>query len=326
MRTGVNPEKFKTRKNEQKVHRIIIPVFIPNTTETYFKESIEVFDQCLNSIFQTINLNCTSVTVVNNNCCREATDLINKYVLEGLIEKHVHYQENKGKVYGILEESRACFEEFITVCDADILLYSGWEAAVFAVFKNIRKAGVVSPLPSLNCALYATNSVFFDNYLIGRIGYDKLVTDDDCELFLKGLGNSSLLLRYNRKYSYKERHYYLKYKTPVLIGANHFVATYRREGLVFNRAFPSEKFKKGYEKYYIDEPTDYLGWYRLSTVRTYAYHIGNEMDDIARNIKFDQSKVIEEKYISQIKSPKKSFIPFNLKVFFFKSLKRIAKL
>ena len=47
MRKGVNPEKDKTEKNLVKFHRIIIPVYIPNLTEEYYTESLQVFESCI---------------------------------------------------------------------------------------------------------------------------------------------------------------------------------------------------------------------------------------------------------------------------------------
>jgi len=67
MREGVNPEKYKEEKNERKFHRIIMPVFIPETTEDYYTESIEVFKSCVSSLFKTINYHSTVITIINNN-------------------------------------------------------------------------------------------------------------------------------------------------------------------------------------------------------------------------------------------------------------------
>ena len=295
MRKGVNPEKDKTEKNLVKFHRIIIPVYIPNLTEEYYTESLQVFESCIESLIKTINYKTTAITVVNNCSHTELTNRINNYLDKGQIEKHVQYHENRGKVYAVLSEAKASYEAFITIVDADVLFFSGWERSIFEVFKNFPKAGVVSPLPSQNLALYKNNSIFYDHFLQGRIKYGKIVNDKDCDLFLKGMGNSALLKRNKHKYSWKERQYYIKKKIPAVIGAGHFVATYRKE--IFNNinSFPEWKFKNGFEEEFLDEPADQLGWYRLSTVGTYAYHIGNKMDKVVRNHKFEENKLLDLK-------------------------------
>jgi hypothetical protein len=326
MRQGVNPEKYKSEQNIRKFHRIIIPVYIPDESQSYYQESLEVFDNCLNSLFKTINFETTAITVVNNNSIAKVRELINKYLNQGLIDKHVEYQENRGKVYAVLNEARASFENYITLSDADVLFFSGWETGVFEVFQEYPKAGTVSPLPSLNLALYLTYSVFFDKYFFGKIGYGKKVSNEDCELFLKGMGNDSLLNRYNREFSYKEKHYFIKGKRPALLGANHFVATYRKECLEYNKEFPVHKFKKGYEQFYLDQPADRFGWYRLSTLGTYAYHIGNYMDEIVKEIDFDPSAIVKKELIEKLKKPRKTIIPYVLRVVFFKVLKKIKRL
>lgn len=325
MRDGVNPEKFKGEKNTAYLHRVIIPVYIPNIEESYYTESLSVLDYCLNSVIQTINPQTTAITLINNN----STILINKVLEKHLpyIDKKVTYNDNKGKVYAVLSEARASYEPFITIADADILFLSGWEHAVFEIFNNFSKAGVVAPLPTPNLAFSNNFSVFFNHYLTNKIFYNKVVSDDDCELYLKGLGNSAILNRNNRKYSWKEKQYFLKNnQVTAVLGSGHFIATYRKEIFNYNKSFPELKFFNGYEDAFIDIVADKLGWYRLSTVKTFAYHIGNKMDDFVRNITFDKNQLIKKEVIQKLKSPAKSKIPYKIKSIFFRVLRKIKKL
>lgn len=325
MRSGVNPQKFKQEENIPKFHRVIIPVHIPNITEEYYKESLQVLEYCFKSLFQTINPEFTSVTIVNNNSHSDANKIIDSFLIDGKIDKYIEYGENKGKVYAVINEARSSYEPFITIADADVLFFPGWEKAVFKIFIAYNKAGVVSPVPSQNLGLYKNCSIFFDKYLNRCIKYAKVVKDEDCDLFLKGLGNSELLTRNNSKYSWKEKQYYLQDPVQALIGANHYVATYRKEVLVYNKTFPTSKFKKGYEEKYLDEPSDKLGWYRLSTPQTFAYHVGNKTDDIiSRNN--SSNDLLTKDDIEGINSVKKSPIPYILKRLFFKSLRKIKQL
>ena len=326
MRVGVNPEKNKLENNFQYQHRVIIPVFIPNDTEDYYKESLEVFDTGLNSLFSTINPAITGVTIINNSSYLKVDDIIKKYNSKGLIDKYVTYNDNKGKVYAVINESRSCFEEFITIADADVLFLNGWEKKVFEIFKTIPKTGVVAPVPSPNLALYKNTTVFFDKYFKGNMRYDKIVSDKDNDLFLEGMGNSALLTRNNREFSWKQKQYFLNSTGSPVIGAGHFVATYRREVLEYNRAFPEKKFKKGYEEFYLDDPSDKLGLYRLSTSKTYAYHIGNKMDDFSKNYRFTGDDKLGKNEIASLKKIETSLIPFWVRNLVFKVLYKFLKL
>ena len=129
MRKGVNPEKLKNEKNHQYKHRVIMPVYIPNTEEEYYKQSVEVFRFSLRSLIETINPETTAITIIDNNSIKEVNDIINLNL--EYIDKKVSYSDNKGKVYAVLNEMRSCYEPFVTCTDADVLFLRGWEKASF---------------------------------------------------------------------------------------------------------------------------------------------------------------------------------------------------
>ncbi|MCY2687857.1 glycosyltransferase family 2 protein [Salinimicrobium sp. TH3] len=326
MRIGVNPEKIKGEKNVLKEHRVIIPVYIPTEKDEYYKEAGDVFKIALESIFSTINYSTTSVTVINNSSCERVKKIIEQYLEKDLIEKSVQYTENHGKVYSVVSEAKASYEPFITIADADVKFYSGWEQAVVEIFLDHPKAGVVSPLPLQNLCFHKNSSVFFDNYLAGKIKYSKVVSNEDCDKFLKGMGNTSLLDRNNRQYSWREKQYFLKGKKPVLIGAGHFVATYRREIFDLITEFPKMKFINGYEESFLDDKADKKGWYRLSTVNTYAYHMGNRVENEDENTTPATEERSENLFFRNVKNPKKSIYPHWLRDFFFRTLRKLKKL
>jgi len=326
MRTGVNPEKFKTEKNVHYFHRVIVPVHIPESSNVYYKDAIEVLKVCLQSLFNSINNETTAITIINNASNIEVEELFSGYYKVGLINKYVIYKENKGKVHAIISEARACFEDYITIADSDVLFIEGWENACFEIFNSYPMAGVVSPVPSQNLALYYNRSLFYDLFLKGKIKYGKVVSDYDCELFLKGLGNSALLDRNNADYSWKQKQYYLDKPSRAIVGANHFIATYRREVLMWNKVFPQEKFKKGYEEYYLDFPADRLGWYRLSTPKTYAYHLGNKLDDEVYKFSNNSKSKISKESFKELSKPRPSKISYKMKRIFFKLLRSIKQL
>lgn len=328
MRVGVNPEKFKGDKNIKKQHRVVVVFYIPNIVEDYYKESVAVLDACLNSLVNTINFETTNITLINNNSVAAVTEVVEKYINKKQIDKYVLYDENKGKVYAVIDEVRGVYEPFVTITDCDVLFFSGWEQAVFDVFKNYPKAGVVSPLPAQYNAFHANLSVFFNHYFFGKMKYGKVVNDKEVDLYIEGLNNTALINK-KGKYNWKEKQYYLNDKIKAIVGATHFVATYRSSIFTYETAFPEIKFVNGYETEFIDNLADKKGLYRLSTLKTFAYHIGNKMDDFTKNYVFNAEILIDPNTFADIKVLKNreiTFVPYFIKKIVFKIINKLTKL
>ena len=128
-----------------------------------------------------------------------------------LIDKYIVYNKNKGKVYVALNEARSVYEEFVTISDADILFFDGWERAVFNIFENHKKAGVVSPYPCPYTTFYLNKSVFSWNTIFKKIKYAKFVSDEDIDLYVKGTNLPKIIDR-NSKFNWKEKQFILKEK------------------------------------------------------------------------------------------------------------------
>lgn len=276
MRKGVNPEKYNTEKNTLKQHRVIIPVHIPHLDDGYFKQSLEVLKVCLKSLDNTIESSITNVTIIADGCMPNVIEYLQSLAY---LDKLIINSTNRGKVYSVMQEVKACYEDYVTIADADVLFFENWWQETASIFNRFEKAGAVSPVPAMIQGLNQTSSVFFDHFCFGGIHFNSIVSEKDSSLFFKGLNNPALLKRYSNNFNWDEKQYYLDKNSPVIIGATHFVATYKRKLLIENNDFPQHKFKKGYELEYLDIPIDTFGYYRLSTAKCYAYHMGNTLDE-----------------------------------------------
>lgn len=300
MREGFNPIKVKNEKNLLKNHRIIVVLYIPDSSEKYFEDLHIVLDKCLYSLINTINFETTSITLINNGSGFKAEKVIDKYI--EYIDKYVVYNENKGKVYAVLNEVRGVYEKFVTITDADILFYSGWERAVFNCFQSIPNAGVVSPMPLPYLTFHFNRSIFGLNTLIGRIKYSKFVEDKDIDLYTSGTNLPNLIQRKNHKYNWKERQYHYK---GYVLGSYHVVSTYRIEQFRNIYDFPEKVFENSYESFFIDNLSENLGLYRLSTKETYAYHMGNKLDDVTYNYETNFANQITKNEFNLVRRLKK---------------------
>jgi hypothetical protein len=277
MRIGNNPEKGKDSVNVLKRHRVVVVFYVPDSGDAYFAQLAGVLDKCLDSLIRTINPETTCVTLVDNNSGAAAKEVAKKY--KPLVDKYVEYRQNKGKVYAVLNEVRGVYEPFVTIADADILFFGGWEQAVFDVFDQHPYAGVVSPHPCPYTTFYFNKLVFGLNTLTGNIARGKFVDDADIDLYIKGTNLPKIIER-KGSHNWKEKQLVLKRPSPAVIGAYHVVATYRTAQFRNVYTFPEVVFRNSYEEFFIDCLADRKGLYRLSTLKTYVYHMGNTLDDV----------------------------------------------
>jgi hypothetical protein len=282
MRKGVNPLKNNLVRLNHKRHRIILPFWIPNVTDDYYKNQVQVLQLCLESLTETINPEQTNITLINNNSCSEARAVALEFYNKGLIDKFVERSENRGKLEPILSEARAAYEDYITVADADFYFFPGWEDAVIDVFKNFSRAGIVTCYPCCNIAFnYNTRWVWSWKWKSGKV-----VDDSELNLVEKGLGNSIETGIYSgagvkRKFSWRQKQYYFK-KNQVIAcpGATHALSTMKKDIIKHLHTNKVEYvFKSGYEHDYLDYVSDELGYYRMSTIKCNAYHMGNTIPD-----------------------------------------------
>ena len=275
MRKGYNPVKVSKTKNKRFHHRIVLPVYIPDSNELYFKNLNNVLKLCLSSLFNSINIENTAVTVINNGSCKETEEEI--FVFIDKIDKYVYYNTNKGKVYAVKEEARSCTEDYITITDSDIFFLKNWEFEVFKIFENFPDAGVVSPYPCPYMTFYHNTYVFGKNF-INNIRYGKYTKDRDIELYLEGTNLPKLHLRKNKKENWKNKQYVIKNKKEkAVIGAYHVVATYKTFQFSNDYSFNEVVFENSYESETIDNKAKLYGLNRLSTINNFIYHIGNEI-------------------------------------------------
>lgn len=282
MRIGSNPEKKQLSRITYKPHRVIVPVYIPDSKEDYFKNLFEIFKISINSLINTTDKELTNITIINNKCKPEVTNYIDCLVKESKIDKHVNLSNNYGKVYTVLTEARASLEPFITISDADVFFYNNWITETLKTFTIFNKVGVVAPLPMPQLAFYANASLFSTKILSIKRG--NMVNKEELYLFEKSV-NSKISIK---KIDWFKHQFYLeKNNHKVCIGAGHFVATYKKE--IFEKLYvkkPKFVFEEGAESNHLDIPIDQLGYSRVSLIKTHAYHLGNTIPGFVKNYQF----------------------------------------
>jgi hypothetical protein len=319
MRIGSNPEKDKFKKIHYKKHRVIIPVYIPNDEDSYFKDLFDVFKESISSLLKTISSNTTAITIINNSCKEEVTTFIDGLLAEKKIDKHVKLASNYGKVYTILSEARGAYEDYITIADADVFYFNEWEKEVFEIFSTSKKVGVVSPVPAPHLALYNNVSLF--GSLFRKTKMANVVDLESFVLFEQGTNNPKIFQ--DRKHVWKEKQYYIENNgIMACVGCGHFIATYKNVFKKFPFIKPKFVFKNGAEDQFLDSQFDKLGYYRLSTLKAFAYHLGTTKPDWIKEFNFN--KHAKSSYnITSYKELKSNALVFRLKKQVFRVLKKV---
>lgn len=275
MRIGSNPEKSNSTLQTESYHRVVIPVYIPNLTEAYFKDGLIILKYCLDSLLKTIHSK-TKISLINNGCCAEVKAYLTQiHSKENAIDQLFHSDINLGKVNAIYSAVKSNLEELITISDSDVFFLPGWQDAVEQVFVDFPKAGMVSPVPS--SLAYNTDfvrSTMYYGITKRLLKFQKVKDPDGLLKFQESIGRTL----YND--AHLDKYLTLTSKDKIaVVGCGHFVATLRAQVFQYAPAYPSNaKIVGGSENKYFDIPNDEGGFLRLATHGNYAYHLGNEAE------------------------------------------------
>jgi hypothetical protein len=290
MRVGFNPNKDKILDPNVFFHQVVVPVYIPNQ-EGYFKDSFQILQFCLESLFKTCHSK-TYFTIVNNGCCVVVVEYLNSLQQQLKIQEVIHTTPI-GKLNAILKGLMGHNFDMVTITDADVLFLNNWQKGTYDIFEAFPKAGAVSPVPSSKVLKQFTGNVIFENLFSSKLKFTATKDKESLQMFAKSIGNTDF---YNKVQLNKN----LTISTDIIaaiVGAGHFVATYR--GSIFETMKKHSKFKMGSSlKFFLDKPVEDKGYWRLSTTENHAYHMGNVFEEWMN----ETSSTIEEN-TKEIKSP-----------------------
>lgn len=273
MRVGYNPNKDKLLAKSDCFHQVIIPVYIPNQ-EGYFKDSLQVLQYCLESLFKTSHAK-TFFTVVDNGSCDTVKKYLNDLYGKGAIQELIHTTAI-GKLNAILKGLTGHQFELVTITDADVLFQNDWQKATYEVFEAFPKAGSVSTTPNAKMCKYFTSNVIFDNFFSKKLKFTRVVNPEAMKLFAESIGTSDLFneLHLNQYLTVEGN------AKKAVVGSGHFVATYR--GDVFDTVkMRYSQFSLGgtSEIDLLDKPVISKGYWRLSTLENHTLHMGNTVEE-----------------------------------------------
>ncbi len=272
MRVGLNPHKDKPLETSEYIHQVIIPVYIPNQ-EGYFKDSFQIFQLCLESLFATTHKK-TFITIVNNGSCSEIKEYLNELFKEDKIQEIIH-TENIGKLNAILKGLVGNAIELVTISDSDVLFLSNWQLETSKIFDEVPKAGVVGLTPQFKMYEANCGNAIFDNLFNKKLKFISVKNPEALIRFYDSIGWDR---NYNQDYLAYNLGLEINPNLKVLIGSGHFVATYKKD--IFEEITTFIGYKLGgISEAYLDVAPLKNDYWRLTTYDNFAYHMGNTFED-----------------------------------------------
>ena len=265
-------------------HQVVIPVYIP-AQEGYFRDSFKNFRLCLRSLCETSHSK-TYFTIVNNGSHQEVKDFLDKLLSDGEIHELIH-TENIGKANAVIKGLLGHKTELVTIADADVLFLSGWQRETAKIYRAFPKAGVVGIVPQYKMFTYKCTNILIDYMLSKKLRFIQIVNPDAMKSFYKSVGREDA----NPDWS-KLGLALVTNEGTALVGAGHFVATYKRD--IFNDVVTFFKFKLGGNSLdYIDGLCLKKDYWRLTTIDNFAYHMGNTHEEWMDAIHFEAQTELE---------------------------------
>lgn len=310
MRKGKNPAKLKGN-NEVKskaFHQVIVPVYLP-LLEGYYKEGLDILKLCVESVYLTVH-DKTLITVVNNGSCKKVRHYLN-YCLEEEIIHEVIHTSAIGKINAIAKGLSGHNFELVTITDADVLFTNGWQKAVYEIYENFPKAGMVCTTPLFYRIRNGTEMIFWDNLFNKELKFREVKSPEDQEYFMKSIEGLQRLNKFN-----KTNFLCLKNKYEVVLGAGHFCSTYRPEVLKKKSSnHENVKMSPKSMRDFLDDPVIKHGLWKLSTSENFTYHMGNTLEQWMKE-KFNSIKRQDKIHVLKLSKPKTSvfFNRFKIKI------------
>ncbi len=278
MRVGQHPLKEKQSEVTDGTHSVVMSVHIPPLEHLYFRDALRIFDLSLTSLLASLSEN-TRISLFSDSSDPAVEEVLYRKKQESSkIDQVFISSKNVGKINAMLSVIRSNRECIMTLTDSDVLFGPNWETEVVSVLTSFPEAGMVSPLPTTGSGSYAfeySSTTLFFGFMRRYLQLADVQDSEGLIRFNESIGRPALRDSQLSKQMILNRN-----GVSAVIGAGHFVATYR--STVFSRTPISpalHKIGNGVEGQYLDAPVNDGGYLRLSTRKNHAFHMGNRIED-----------------------------------------------
>ena len=267
MRQGISPAKRSGLPAHTPAEvGVASLVFIPSLTG-FYAQSLDVLALHLASLKKTLPEG--ERLVWDNGSCPEVVQFLEEQFHEGHIDYLFLSLHNLGKA-GVLNWILASMpHRYIVFSDGDILFLDGWWEATLKIFQAFPKAGMVSPAPA-----------FFDvrrgesrtAAMLTQAGFQiasEIPENREVQLYYRGLGQeipeTLPVLPFVKAPD----------GTTACAQSGHHVFVMPQEVAHLVPPVPVERALAPRSVRFLHEKVEQLGYWQLSTSRSFVYHLGN---------------------------------------------------
>lgn len=307
MKRGENPQRGMVASTA-KVARIFVICYIPEFSG-FFKDMRTILKLSLDSLARSLRPEISRVSLIANGCCKEAQEILAERHSE-LFDQLIINRQNLGKVNGLLSAARGALEEVVVLSDCDVLFRPGWLDEVLKVFDQFPEAGSVSPATSPKRYGYENRTTLIAAMIKRELMIDNLFPLGDLRLLSEGMQDTQGQFQFASAQAVVRRGSY-----ATLLGGGHQCLAFRSELL---KRFPDSActglLDPASDREFLDNPPDRLGYWRLGTPRTVAFHMGNTPQSWMFE-EMQPSSAVFRGTLRPLRKPAAGMLPYGLRDF-----------
>ena len=256
------------------------------TLSGYWQESLNVFKLFIESLFASTELK-FDLMVFDNGSCREVTDYLTGLKEVGLIQYLILSDRNFRKLGALDFLLRSAPGEYVAYADSDVYFLPGWLEKSLEVMRAFPQAGMVSALPTVDKSdrfIASTLAGIETDPMVSVEKEPHLVAEAYVRAHQLSLGKDpTALISAERTDTRLTRS-----GVRAFLSAQDFQFLTRRE--VIERVLPlrGDDEQLNYDPIYspvFEAKADRAGFWRLSTCEYLVHHMGNQVPDLAAELK-----------------------------------------
>ncbi len=294
MRKGQNPSKDNQPSYQPANLGVAIVSYVP-TQAGYFERSLEVLKYEIASVHRATSVDFDLYIFDNGSCAEVQAELV-RLQAEGWIDFLFLSRHNLGKIGVMNWILGAVPNELICFADSDVLFRPGWFEHSQAILQAFPRAGLISAQPCLDDVLHGKGvaQTAFDNdpaYQVEVGPVEPRYIDE----YATGFGYLPEQAEALKKKVYKFVTHRLS-GVQAVVGATHVQFLIPRQVARQVGTLPAAMALSRKEDRNFNEAVDRLGYYHLSTLEPYYYHMGNVPDQnvMAEIARMDLEKMFQQ--------------------------------
>lgn len=279
MRVGQNPAKSLDKAAHPAPLTVVLVTYIPHN-RGYYKESLEVFQACLDSLWEHTAGMSFDVLVFDNASGPETRAFLAQAHREGRIQYLMFSRQNLGVVGAWNMAFPAAPGEIVAYADSDVYFRPGWLEASLRILETFPRVGMVTARPFPNAAeRWTATRAWAEQEPEAETAWGRFLAWEDFRAFERSLGHPEDRIRQ----AYENlRLLKIRYRgVEAIAGAGHWQFVAPKAALLDVLPLPYDR-PMGADVTRLDLALNEKGYLRLMTPEPYVDHMGNRLPDFLR--------------------------------------------